>query len=118
MDGRFQKIDVTETVFTGRGGLYCNNENRDLVYHIMKEKFGKPNGNALRDEESTWKYILEFQGIYLAIYDYNGFWSLGFLELQNLVPDYELIYALSSMLFNYLNQQIESYSETTKIKVA
>ncbi len=118
MDGRFQKIDVSESSFSGGGGLYCNNENRDLVFHIMKEKFGKPNANVLRDEDSTWKYVLEFQGAYLSVYDYNEFWSLGFLELQDHVPDYELIYALSSMFFNYLKQQIEIFSQTEKIKVA
>lgn len=108
MDGRFCKIDASSYSFKKGGGIYCNNEGEPEMAQIMKDKFGKPNGNSLRADESTWKYILEYQGVYLTIYDFNNFWSLGFLELEDHVPDYEIIYAISRMLFNYLNEEVQS----------
>ncbi|MDH4129709.1 MAG: hypothetical protein OEV44_13190, partial [Spirochaetota bacterium] len=107
MDGRFRKIDVSNYSFCGGGGIYCNNEHRTILYDIMRDKFGKPNGNSLRVEESTWEYLLEYRGVYVTIYDFGEYWSQGFLELENYVPDYELIFAVSKMLHDFLKQQIE-----------
>ncbi len=112
MDGRFRKIDINNLSFVKGGGLYCNNIHLDILTDIMKDRFGKPNGNSLRTDESTWKYILEYQGIYLTIYDYNSYWSLGFLELKNVIPDYELIKAYSRMLYNFLQSLIEERVNT------
>jgi len=107
MDGRFQKVDVSKHSFNKGSGLYCNNEHRKALLEVMKDKFGKPNGNSLRDDECTWKYVLEYQGVCLTVYDYGELWSLGFLERSQVIPDYELIYAVSRMLFNYLSQLLK-----------
>ena len=114
MDGRFRKIDVLNYQFTGGGGIYCNNEHRDLLRSLAKDLFGKPNGNSLRSEESTWKYVLEYQGVFVTLYDFGDFWSQGFLELQNVVPDYEVIYAVSRMLYDHITQLLEAKVETSK----
>ena len=114
MDGRFRKVDVLKYSFCGGGGIYCNNEHRDILYNIMKDKFGKPNGNSLRVEESTWKYVLEYRKVFVTIYDFGDYWSLGFLELNNFVPDFELIFAVARMLNDYLKQQIELMKNASK----
>ena len=108
MEGRFRKIDVSQYQFKAGGGIYCNNEHKNILFNLMKSKFGKPNGNSLRADDCTWKFVLEFREIYLTIYDFGEFWSLGFLEREDVIPDYELIYAFSRMLFNYLNEEIQA----------
>ncbi len=114
MDGRFRKVHVPQYSFVGGGGIYCNKEHHDLLYRIMRHVWGKPNGNSLRNEESTWMYVVEYMGVFLTIYDYGDNWSLGFLELDDSVPDYELIFAFSRMLYNYLSQTLESQLSVAK----
>ncbi len=108
MEGRFRKVLVSKYALEDSGGIFINNNNAGALFTIMKEKFGKPNGNSLRTEESTWKYILEYQGVYLSVYDYNEYWSIGFLELDKRVPDYELIFAISRMLFDFLKKKLDA----------
>lgn len=107
MDGKCRKVDVSKYKFVGGGGVYCNNKHRDLLFQTMKSKFGKPNANSLRSDDCTWMYVLEYRGAFLTIYDYGHFWSQGFLELENAIPDYELMYAVSRMLNVYLKQQLD-----------
>lgn len=116
MEGRFKKIKNLQGFKPNAGGrLYCNLENPEKLFEILYSSFGSPNGNSLKPKDSQWQYILEYQKIYLTIYPMGTYWNLGFLEQENIIPDYEVIEAVSRMLYEYLSDLLSQYTDFHKL---
>ena len=114
MVGRFRKLEVSNVIFSGGGGIFCNNSDQDKLYQFLQEHFGTPNGNFINQKETSWKYILEYEGYFITMYNFNDFWTIGFLEEEGTVVDYGKVYALSKMLFDYIRRIV--YNECEPIK--
>ena len=61
--------------------------NRTLVFKVMWDNFGPPNGHSFDDEKQTWEWVLKTDKGLLTVYDYKGTWSIGFLQASNTIQE-------------------------------
>ena len=107
MNGRFSKIPMNSYNFCNEGAVLCGNRNKRAIYQVMLDKFGKPNANLMRSEDSTWKYLLRYEDSFITIYDHSDDWTIGFAETTEFTPDYELLSAVTNMLKTYLLKELQ-----------
>ncbi|RLF44281.1 MAG: hypothetical protein DRN29_08750 [Thermoplasmata archaeon] len=77
-------------IFTGAPGGF----HRSVIFKVMHETFGPPNGDA--GEKSTWEWIIFTPAGLLSVYDYKGSWSIGYRG-ANIKPSKELIAEASAL---------------------
>lgn len=113
---KFFKINLSkyEDSILNHFVLYEKNLSKIDAYNVIHSYFGKPNANKLRNNETTWKYILEYKMNFFSIYDFSDTWSLGFIEIKNIIPDYQVIHSIASMLHKEIKNEISRNLEKTK----
>ena len=82
-----------------------------MAYKIMHETFGPPNTDFV-GEKSNWEWILKTDKGLLSVYDYKGWWSIGYVGTDRNIKKELIEYA--SMLKDAILEEANKFKITKK----
>ena len=82
-----------------------------MAYKIMHETFGPPNTDFV-GEKSNWEWIIKTDKGLLSVYDYKGWWSIGYVGTDRNIKKELIEYA--TMLKDAILEEANKFKITKK----